>query len=103
MFNFPRPEEFRISSVGEFVGAVGGLLFIGGLLVFMILLLLGGVVWMTSGGDKAKVQEGRERIMRALIGLSILSLAAAVIILLQAFLGIKIIGSNLPIPRGFVE
>ena len=100
-FFFPKPAQIRISSIGEFVGAGGSLLFIIGVIIFMALFLWGGVEWLTSGGDKGKIQNGRERIMQALIGLTILSLGAAVIILLERFLGIKIIGSNLPIPRAF--
>ena len=85
LFYFPRPEQIRISSIGEFTGAVGSLLFIIGVIIFMAIFLWGGMEWLTSGGDKGKIQNGRERIMQALIGLSILSLGAAIIILLERF------------------
>jgi hypothetical protein len=86
--------------VGSFVGAVGGLLFIIGILGFFVLLVLGSTEWILSGGDKAKVQIARDRIVQGLIGLSILSLTLAIILLLQRFFGITIVGS-ISLPRAF--
>ena len=101
IFSFTRPPNFRIGSIGAFVGAVGVLLFATGLLVVFVLLVWGAVQWITSGGDKANIQKARSIILNALGGLALLSLGAAIIYLLQAFFGIKIIGNGQILPRAF--
>ena len=100
LFNVPRPASFQIESIGRFVGAVGMLIFLTGVLIFMGLFLWGGLEWITSGGDKAKIETARGRIMQALVGLSIISLALAVVILAQEFFGITIIG-DVTLPTAF--
>lgn len=101
IFSVPKPEFMKVGSIGAFVGAVGGLIFIVGILAFFVLLIMGSAQWIISGGDKAKLQAARERIMHALLGLSLLSMTLAVIMLIQAFLGVTIVGNNIPLPQAF--
>lgn len=92
-------EIFSITSVGEFVGAVLSLLFlIAGIIVFAYL-VWGGLQWITSGGDKAKTQEARDRITAALVGLAIIAVAWALTLLIQTFFGISI--TNISLPSAF--
>ncbi len=89
---------FSITSVGEFVGAVLSLIFlVAGIAVFAYL-VLGGIQWITSGGDKGKTQEARDRITAALVGLAIIAVAWALTILAQTFFGINITSISLPRP-----
>ena len=46
--------------------------------IFMILLVYGGYVWMTSYGDKTKVEKAKDLITNAVIGLIILLAAYAI-------------------------
>lgn len=64
------------------VGAVAAFLFI----------VLGGVLWITAGGDKGKVEQARERITQGIIGLAILAVSWAIALLVQRFLGLNILG-----------
>jgi len=101
LFSVPQPESFRVTSIGAFVAGVGILLFLVGVIFFFVLLIWGGLEWITSGGDKAKIETARGRITQGLVGLSIMSLTLAVVILLEQFFGITIIGDSIPLPTAF--
>lgn len=98
------PESIRISSIGQLISAlVGTLLIIAALLAF-IYLILGGISWITSGGDKAGMESARNKITHAIVGLIIVGAAWAIMVLVQQFLGIEIIGGNgINIPKPFLE
>ncbi len=55
----------------------------------IIFLILGGIRWIMSGGDKAKVDAARGTITAAIIGLIISFLAFFIIGLVQYFFGVK--------------
>lgn len=55
---------------------------VGGLAV-IVSLLLGGVEWVMSNGDKGKVEHARERIMQTVIGMIVLMTAAGVTVFLS--------------------
>jgi cytochrome bd-type quinol oxidase subunit 2 len=50
-------------------------------------LIFGGVQWITSGGDKQKAEDARNKITAAVIGLIIVAASYAVITLVVNFLG----------------
>ena len=60
----------------------------------LLFFILGGIQWITSGGDKAKVEAARNRLVYALIGLIICFLAFFIINLIGGFFGIKLL--NIP-------
>lgn len=84
--------------LGNLISLLITLFLIAGSIVFLFLILLGGIQWMTSGGDKAGVEAARNRITHALIGLLILFSAWAIILLIENFLGIKILGGPIELP-----
>lgn len=65
--------------------------FIIGSIIFFVMLILGGIQWISSGGDKQGLEAARGRISNALIGIVILFSAFAVFTLLETFFGIKIL------------
>ena len=70
-----KPEGVAITNIGTLIkGVVQGALLVSALLVFMYL-IWGGIQWITSGGDKGKTQEARDRITAALVGLALAGLA----------------------------
>ena len=83
---------------GMISGFVGLILVIAGLAFFFIL-VIGGIKWILSGGDKAHTEGARNQITAALVGLVIVFSAWAIAKLLQAFFGINIL--QLDIPQGF--
>lgn len=62
-------------------------------LVFFFILVLGGLSWITSGGDEKKVAAARAKITNALIGLVIVFAAWAIMKLIGAVFGIDILGT----------
>jgi hypothetical protein len=50
-------------------------------------LIFGGIQWITSGGDKTKAEEARNKITAAIIGLIIVAASYAIINLIVNFLG----------------
>lgn len=96
-----KPENVQITNVGTLVkGAIQGALLIAALLVF-VYLIMGGIQWITSGGDKQKTQEARDRITAALVGLGVVAAAWAVMLIIQYFFGISILDENISLPRGY--
>jgi hypothetical protein len=84
------------SAIGLLVGnIVGGIMIIGFLLAFFIL-LSGGISWITAGGDKAQLENARNKIINAIIGLIVVAAVWAVMALIAPFLGLTF--PDLPIP-----
>jgi len=67
-------------------------------LIAFIFLVIGGIKWITSGGDKEQTAKAQGTITAALIGLVIVFAAWAIIKLLEAFFGIEIL-TKLTIPQ----
>jgi len=60
-----------------------------GVLACLVFLILGAIEWITSGGDKGKLESARNKITNAVIGLVVLAASTAVILLVQQFLGVN--------------
>lgn len=82
--------------IGNLVSAIGGLFFIFAFFLTFLYLLTGGVSWLTSGGDKAKLENARDKITNALIGLVIVAAAYAVFALVGQFFGLDVKALYLP-------
>lgn len=99
--NVKQPDTIKITDVGQLISAaVGTVLIIASLLAFLYL-ILGGIKWITSGGDKAGMEEARNKITHAIVGLIIVGAAWAIMSLVQNFLGVQIIGGSINIPKPF--
>lgn len=59
-------------------------------LAFIFYFLIGGVNWITSGGDTNKAQAARTMIINALLGLIITVIAYPVILLISNLLGVPL-------------
>lgn len=71
------------------------LLFVGGVVIFFFVLLIGAIQWISSGGDKQALEGARGKISNALIGLVILFSTFAVIKLIEAFFHISILSIDI--------
>lgn len=80
------PTGFATSFSGLINGVLSFIMVIGALLVFFYL-ILGGIEWITSGGDKGKTEGARNKITAAIIGLIILAASYAILQLALNFLG----------------
>ncbi len=96
-----QPTNMKINDIGQLISAlVGTLLIIAALLAFFFL-ILGGIQWITSGGDKAGMEAARNKITHAIVGLIIVGAAWAVMLLIQNFLGVTIIGGAVNFPKPY--
>lgn len=79
-------------TLGQVIGAAIVLILIVAAVVFFFILIIGGVRWITSGGDKAATEGARNQITAALVGLVIVFAAWAIMQLVQLFFGVDILG-----------
>lgn len=89
-------KEQGTKGLGMLIGNVAGLLFIGGFILSLFFLITGAITWITSGGDKNSLENARNRIIHALLGLIILAAVWAIFTLVGQFIGLDI--KKLPIP-----
>lgn len=68
----------RFLKIGMIIGALGCLIF----------LILGGIAWVTSGGDKQKVEDARNKITSSIIGLAVLASIFVLWTLVMSFFGL---------------
>lgn len=92
----------EISGITNFVDiiqtAIRFILIVAFVLAF-IFLLIGGIRWITAGGDEKAVSSARGMITAALIGLVIVLVAYALIRVVEIFFGVNILtNTNFAIP-----
>ena len=75
------PDSF--DSVGGVVGRIFGAAITIAAIVAFVFLIWGGIQWITSGGDKTGLENARNRITNAIIGLVIVVAAWAIFQLVQ--------------------
>lgn len=84
---------YGIGSLGDLIGNTVGFGIVIGAVFALIWLLLGGITWITSSGDKAKLEEARDRITQAIIGLAIvMSVWAIWTLVTSRFFGLNLSG-----------
>jgi uncharacterized membrane protein len=76
-------------------GAIQLILVIAALVAF-VFLIIGGIKWVTSGGDKEKTAGAQRTLTAALVGLVIVFAAWAIMKLLETFFGIEILTLSIP-------
>jgi hypothetical protein len=82
-------------TIGGIIAALIVLAMIIAAIVFFFMLIIGGIKWITSGGDKAQAESARNQITAALIGLVIVFAAWAIASLINYFFGIDIFNLNI--------
>jgi len=81
---------FGYTCIGHLVSNTVSAAFIISGIAFFLILVMGGVEYLTSGGDKAKVESAQKRISAALIGLAIVASSYAVYMIVLEFFGINL-------------
>lgn len=69
-----------------------GALMVAAILIALFMLIWGGINWITSGGDKTKLQSARNTVIFAIIGLILTLLAFTIINVLGFFFGLSLFG-----------
>lgn len=91
--DFARVAGFRIENMIQTIFTL--LLIVVGV-VFLFILIMGGIKWMMSEGDEKKLTVARNQVTNALVGLAIVFAAWAVIALIQTVFGINLLKFNIP-------
>lgn len=60
-------------------------------IIFFFMLVIGGIKWILSGGDKSQTEGARNQITAALVGLIIVFAAWAIVQLVQSFFNVNIL------------
>lgn len=95
--NFSRLCDLDSGSIGNIVSTVVTVLLIVAVIIALFFLIWGGIRWITSGGDKGKVDEARKHIVAAIIGLIVAFLAYFILQLVLGFFGLKLGDLRLPV------
>jgi hypothetical protein len=93
---FARLCKLNSANLGGIVSAFITFLLIIAVLVSLFYLVYGGIRWVTSGGDKAKVENARNHIIAAIIGLVIAFLAFFILSLILGIFGLSLNKLTLP-------
>ncbi|MFC1789900.1 hypothetical protein ACFLZP_00230 [Patescibacteria group bacterium] len=97
-FNLTPPGQFGALAGVSLPAIVRSLLVLAMVLASLIafgFLIFGGIIWITSGGDKQKTEQARNTITAALVGLLIVFASWAIIQLVQMFFGVSILQLNI--------
>ncbi|OGF98734.1 hypothetical protein A2153_00265 [Candidatus Gottesmanbacteria bacterium RBG_16_38_7b] len=75
--------------LAKFFSGIVGLLLIISTIWALMQLLLGAFTWISSGGDKGRIEAAQQKMLHAFMGLILVFAAWAIFLLLLRFLGIS--------------
>lgn len=84
------------NNIGTVVSGVITVALIGAAIIALFFLIWGGIRWITSGGDKAKVDSARQTIIASIIGLIIALLAFFIITVVLGLFNLSLTDLTLP-------
>lgn len=84
-----------LSFFQQLIPALIGLAFVVGAIIFFFMIVLSGIQWVSSGGDKGATEAARGRLTQALIGIVILFAAFAIVKVVESVFGINILSIDL--------
>ena len=88
----------KVNNILVVIQAIIRFILIVAFIAAFIMLLIGGIRWITAGGDEKGVASARNMITAALIGLVVVLVAYAIIRLVELFFGFQIISNGVKIP-----
>lgn len=83
-------------TVGGIISAGIRLVVVVAAIVFFFILVIGGIRWIASGGDKTQTEAARNQITAALVGLVIVFAAWAIVSLINTFFHVNIFSLTIP-------
>jgi len=94
----PPPEfrNLRNVSIPKLIPAFINLVLIAAVVLFVFSLLLGGLKFILTGGDKEKTAEAGRQVLNAILGIVIVFSSWAIISLIEQFFGIELTTLEFP-------
>lgn len=83
--------------ISNLISSIISLLFVGGVVIFVLILIIASINWITSGGDKAKAAAAREKMFNAFIGIFILFIIFAIIQIVGLIFNIDLLSIDLSV------
>ncbi len=77
-----------VQFLSKLIPAVMGAIFVVGVVIFVFTFLLGAIEWISSGGDKGKVEGAKQKLTNSIIGLTLLLGFFAILSFTECFFGI---------------
>lgn len=90
------PVEKGSTAIGMLLSQVFAGLFLLAFITAFFYLITGAMHWITSGGDKTKLEEARNRIVHSVVGIIVVASSWAIISLVGQFIGLDL--EHLPVP-----
>lgn len=87
--------ENAVTMFGNVVESVISVLLILGIVFFIFNFILGAIAWISSGGDKAKVEGSRQKVTQSIVGLLVMFSIFAVLKLIGKLFGFDILNLDL--------
>ena len=98
------PDEVKVKQISPLIQGGIRIAFILAVIITFVYLVWGGIQWITSGGDKTKYEEARNKITAALVGLALIALAYLILRLAIHFLGFQdVFQEGFNIPAGYID
>lgn len=86
---FIKGDQTGAAGISSFLSNLIALIYTMAAIALIFMILWGAFEWMTSGGDKEKVEKARNRIINAIIAILIFAAAFAILDVLGTFTGFK--------------
>ena len=77
------------SGLGPLLGSIFSFVMLIAAILVIFYLIWGAFEWITSAGDKGKLEKARQRITGAILGIVVLGSVIAIFMVVQQFLGIE--------------
>jgi hypothetical protein len=84
------------TALGKLISGLIGALFVAAFLLTFMFLIIGGIQWITAGGDKQALEKARNGITNAIMGLVIVAASFALMTLVGKFFGIDLTALTIP-------
>ena len=86
----------RYQSLGNILGVALNIVFWVGVVISLIFVIMGGIKYATSGGDKVAAQEGKQTVTNAIIGFIVVIGFRALVEIVGRIIGVNNVPSILP-------
>jgi hypothetical protein len=80
-----------VNNLEAFISNLIGVLTLVGGLMFIFYFVMGGLNWITAGGEKGKIDKARNQMVEGVIGMIVIVISYGVIGIVGAFLGLNLL------------
>jgi len=95
------PLCLQATDLGKVIANAINLLFVVAAILALAFLIIGGVKWLTSQGEKEGITKARETIVAAVVGLIIIFMSYLIVnFILSLFVGVNLFNLTLPTITG---